>query len=143
MKLTIEFIKKIISITSLSIILLSFIISVLITNPKNSNYIEFTDLSKFFLNLYIFILLSLLLTHIIYPQIICSFIKENFGIILNDNGRLIILSSIFILYFGTGNMPQKIFGMISFVATFGLFLCKIILKNKAHNKNELSEETKI
>ena len=54
-----------------------------------------------------------------------------------------MLSFIFIMYFGTGNRPQKIFGMIAFLATFGYFLSNLFLNCKNIRKNQLVEEKTI
>ena len=137
MKFSIEFIKKIISILCTGTILLTFIITTLSTNKNSPNFIEYTDLSKFFLNLYIFIILALIFCHTIYPKIICSIFTKRFAIITTEKGKLILLSAILIMYFGTGSTPQKVFGIIAFLATFGLFISKYC---NSFKKNTLTEE---
>ena len=54
MKFSFDLIKKSITIICTGIILLTFILTTLSTNKNSPNYIEYTDLSKFFLNLLIF-----------------------------------------------------------------------------------------
>ena len=137
MKLTLNLIKKGISIMSTGAILLTFLISILSTNTKSPNFIEYTDLSKFFLNLYMFIILALIFCHTIYPKIICSIFTKRFAIITTEKGKLILLSAILIMYFGTGSTPQKVFGIIAFLATFGLFISKYC---NSFKKNTLTEE---
>ena len=137
MEFSIEFIKKIISIFCTGLILLTFIITTISTNKNSPNYIEYTDLSKFFLNLYIFIILTLIFCHTINPKIICSIFTNKFSFIITENGKLILLSIIILMYFGTGNSPQKAFGMISFFALFGLLISKYC---RSFRKNELIEE---
>ena len=141
MQLTSESIKKIISILATGIILLNFIITIFTTDKNSSNYLEYTDLSKFFINLYTLILLILIFCHTIYPKIICSIFSKGISIIVTEKGKIILLSAIFIMYFGTGNKPQKIFGMISFICTFGLFLSNLYCRNLKNNL--FTEENKI
>ena len=126
MKITFELIKQIISILSTSTCLGTFIITTLLTNSKSPNFIEYTDLSKFFLNLYIFILLLLCFFHSIYPPMVCKIFIDRLGIITTDRGKIVILTSILVMYFSTESLTQKLFGMISFVSTLGLFLSVLI-----------------
>ncbi len=143
MEITFEFLKKTMSILLTGIILFTFIIMIFTTNNKSPNYIEYTDLSKFFLNLYTIVLLVLIFTHTIYPKIICSTIAKSIPIILSEKGKLILLAFIFIMYFGTGSKPQKIFGLIGCLCTFGLFICYLCLNCKNIKKNFFAEEKKI
>ena len=142
MKLTLDLIKKGIAIISTGTILLAFLISILSTNVKSPNFIEYTDLSKFFLNVYTFLLLALIFGHSVYPSIICSIFSKRFSIILSEKGKIILLSSILIMYFGTGSMPQKIFGFIAFIGAFSLFLSYFFLNCK-DKQNKFVEEKKI
>ena len=143
MQFTFKLIKQIISILSTGIILLTFIITILSTNSKSPNYIEYTELSKFLLNLYTLIILSLIFAHSVYPPIICSIFAKRFAIILSEKGKIIILTSIFIMYFGTGSLPQKLFGMIGFIGTFSLFLSSLFTNCGSFKKNDFTEEKRI
>jgi hypothetical protein len=127
MKMNFELIKQIITILSTGTCLVTFIVITLCTNTKSPNYIEYTDLSKFFLNFYIFILLLICFCHAIYPKLVCTLITNRLGIIINDRGKIVLLTSIIVMYFSTESMPQKLFGMISFVAVFGLYLADLLL----------------
>ena len=140
MKITFELIKQIISIISTSTCLGTFIITTLLTNTKSPEFIEYTDLSKFFLNLYIFILLLLCFGHSIYPSIICNIFTDRLGIITTDRGKTVILTSILVMYFSTESMPQKLFGMISFVSTLGLFLSDLILNCETLKQKPLTND---
>ena len=135
-----DLIKKVISILSTGTTLIVFLITIFTTNKKSPNFIEYTSLSKFLLNLYTLFVLSLIFAHTVYPQIICSIFTKRFNIITSENGKLILLSSIFIMYFGTGSKPQKIFGMIAFLCAFMLFLSKLFLPCKSFKKNAFVEE---
>ena len=136
----IDLIKKVISILSIGTTLFVFLITIFTTNKKSPNFIEYTNLSKFLLNLYTLFILSLIFAHTVYPKIICSVFTKRFNIISSENGKIILLSSIFIMYFGTGSKPQKIFGMIAFLCTFILFLSKLFLPCKSFRKNVFVEE---
>ena len=127
MKMNFELIKQIITTLSTGTCLATFIVTTLCTNTKSPNFIEYTDLSKFFLNFYIFILLLICFCHAVYPKLVCSLITNRLGIIINDRGKIVLLTSIIVMYFSTESMPQKLFGMISFVSVFGLYLADLLL----------------
>ena len=140
MEMNFVLIKKIITILSTGTFLVTFIVTTLCTNTKSPNFIEYTDLSKFFLNLYIFILLLLCFGHSIYPSIICNIFTDRLGIITTDRGKTVILTSILVMYFSTESMPQKLFGMISFVSTLGLFLSDLILNCETLKQKPLTND---
>lgn len=143
MNFSFDLIKRSITIICTGIILFTFIITTLSTNKKSPNYIEYTDLSKFFLNLLIFFLLTLIFIHSINPKLVCSIFIKRFGFISTQKGKLILLSTISIMYFGTGSLPQKIFGLISFLTTFSLFLSEYFFNCKMQKKNAFVEEKAI
>ena len=140
MKITFELIKKIITSLATAVSLISFIVTTLCTNTKSDKYIEYTDLSKLFLNFYIFLILLLCFCHSIYPKLVCKIFTDKIGIITSDRGKIVILSAIIIMYFSTESMPQKLFGMISFVAVFGLFLADLLLNCETLKQKPLSNE---
>ena len=140
MKLTYELIKKIISILSLSTSLGAFLVTTLCTNTKSPTFIEYTDLSKFFLNLYILILLILMLFHSIYPKMVCSIFTNRLGIITSSKGKITILVFIMIMYFSTESLPQKLFGMISFVSTLAFFLSELFLNCETLKQKPLTND---
>ena len=151
-KITFDFICQIIKILSTGTSLFSFIIIALITNTKSPNFVEYTDLSKFFLNLYIFIILLLCFIHSISPNLNCSMIKDGFGIVSTMNGKIIVTLAIDIMYYSTESLPQKLFGMISFVAVLALILGDLVLncqilkqqpleENNTTNSNNMNEST--
>ena len=127
MKINFELIKQIISILCTFTILGTFIVTELCTKTKSPTFIEYTDLFKTLLNLYIFFILLLCFFHSAYPKGVCKIFTDKIGIITTDRGKIIILSSIIIMYFSTESMPQKLFGMISFVAVLALFLADLLL----------------
>ena len=127
MKMNFELIKQIVTCLSTGTCLVTFIVTTLCTNTKSPNFIEYTDLSKFFLNFYIFILLLICFCHAVYPKLVCILITNSLGIIITDRGKIALIASIIVMYFSTESMPQKLFGMISFVAVFGLYLADLLL----------------
>ena len=145
MKIDFDLILRIISILSLGTSFFSFIVTTLVTNTKSPNFIEYTDLSKFFLNLYVFLILLICLIHSIYPKIVFTFITEGFGIITSIKGKIILSLAIDIMYYSTDNLPQKLFGMISFVSVLALFLgdlvlnCEILKQPSEESNNETKE----
>ena len=137
--MTFEIIKKIITILSTGTNLGAFIVTTLCTNYKSEKFIEYTDLSKFFLNLYIFLLLLLMLLHSINPNIIFPYIKKNIKIITSGQGKIYLSSAIILMYFSTESMPQKLFGMIAFVSTLGLLLSELAFNCEVLKQNPLQQ----
>ena len=140
MKINFELIKQIISTICTLTILGAFIVTELCTKTKSPKFIEYTDLLKTLLNLYIFFILSLCFFHSVYPKGVCKIFTNNLGIITTDRGKIIILSSIIIMYFSTESLPQKLFGMISFVAVFALFLADLLLNCETLKQKPLTNE---
>ena len=149
MKYNFPLILRIISILSIGTIFFSFIITNLCTNVKSPNFIEYTSLSKFFINFYIFVILLLCLLHSIYPQIICQILISGFGIISTTKGKIIIICIIDVMYFSTENLPKKLFGMITFVSNLALLLgnlifnCEILNQKAEEENNEVSQNKNI
>ena len=149
MKYNFPLILRVISILSTGTIFFSFIITNLCTNVKSPNFIEYTSLSKFFINFYIFVILLLCLLHSIYPQIICQILISGFGIISTTKGKIIIICIIDVMYFSTENLPQKLFGMITFVSNLALLLgnlifnCEILNQKAEEENNEVSQNKNI
>ena len=140
MKINYDLILRIISILSIGTSLFSFIVTTLITKTKSPKFIEYTDLPKFFLNFYVFLILLLCFLDSVYPNLICHTITHSFGIIKTIRGKIILSGLIDVMYYSTDNLPQKLFGMISFVSVLALLLgylvlnCEI-LKQKAVEEN--------
>ena len=138
MKITFALIKKIVTILSTAISFFSFIVINLCTNIKSPNYIEYTDLSKFFLNLYIGLLLFLIFIHSIYPKIY-NF-TDRIGIIISNRGKMVLMTTIIIMYFSTDSLPQQLFGMISFVCVLALLLAESFLNCEILEQKPLMNE---
>ena len=141
MKYNFPFILRIISIISIGTSFISFIVITLCTNVKSPNFIEYTSVSKFFLNLYILILLLLSLIHSIYPKIVCQMMTSGLSITTTYRGKIILLCVVDVMYLSTDNLPQKLFGMITFVCALALLLGNLvfnceILNQKAEDNNK-------
>ena len=139
MEVQLKFIKKVVSILATGITLVTFLISEFCTEPKGPNYIEYTDLSKFYLNIYIFCLLLLCFIHSINSTMICSIFLNRLGIITTDKGKIVLISAIFFMYFYTGSKPQKIFGIISFLSASGLLITELLI-NRNTSKSFVQEK---
>ena len=140
MKINYDLILRIISILSVGTSFFSFIVTTLVTNTKSPNFIEYTDLSKFFLNFYIFLILLLCLLDSLNLNFFCNTITHSFGIISTIKGKMIIMGTIDVMYYSTDSLPQKLFGMISFICVLALLLADQvfnchILKQKAIDEN--------
>ena len=151
MKINYDLILRIISILSIGTSFFSFIVTTLITKTKSPNFIEYTDLSKFFLNFYIFLILLLCFLDSLNPNLICTTVVHSFGIIKTIKGKIILTGTIDVMYYSTDSLPQKLFGMISFVCVLALFLGDLvlnceILKQKAveeyseNNNNNINDK---
>ena len=140
-KINYDLILRIISILSLGTSFFSFIITTLLTNTKSPNFIEYTDLSRFFLNLYIFLILLLCLVHSVYPSILCTIITESLSIITTIKGKIILSLAIDVMFYSTESLPQKLFGMITFVCVLALFLGDLVLNCKILNQQPMKEES--
>ena len=78
-------------------------------------------------------------------------ITEGLGIITTIKGKIILSLAIDIMYYSTESLPQKLFGMISFVAVLALILgdlvlnCQILkqqpLEENNSNNNNINEST--
>jgi hypothetical protein len=79
-------------------------------------------------------------------------ITEGLGIITTIKGKIILSLAIDIMYYSTESLPQKLFGMISFVAVLALILGDLVLncqilkqqpleENNTTNSNNMNEST--
>ena len=134
-----SFIKNKIPILLITLNFFTFIIITSILNKKSDDYNEYSTLSKYCSNCYIFIILLISLIHSIYPKLICKLISNNLGILVYDKGKIIINLSLGILYLNSKNTPQLIFSITNFISSFGLFLCNFFHCTNL-NKIGLNEE---
>ena len=136
-------IKRKLQILITSLNLISFVIITIIINNQKHNYIEYTSLSKFCSNLYILLFYTLILIHSISPKILCGFILNNISFITTDIGKLLINLGISILYWSSNNKAHIVFGVISFVSSFALFLGEFIFHCKILKEGNFEKESSI
>ena len=135
-------IKRYIQISFFLINLISFIIIINIIYPKKKNiYAEYTALPKISSNIFIITIYLIIISHTIYPKMICSFISDNLHFLMTDRGKLIANISIGIMYWSCDDIPLLVFTIINFVSSFALFLCEFIFQCKIlHNGIETGFE---
>ena len=123
-------IKKYIQIVVFLLNLISFIIINIIYSKNKSDYSEYTTLPKLSTNIFIIITFLIMLSHTIYPKMMCSFIADNFNLLMNDRGKIIVNISIGIMYWSCDDTPLLVFTIINFVSSFALFLSEFIFQCK-------------
>ena len=134
-------IKKYIQIIVFLLNLISFIIINIILYKNKSYYSEYSSLPKISSNIFIIILLLIMLSHTIYPKMICSFLADNFNLLMNDRGKIVVNISIGIMYWSCDDTPILVFTCINFVSSFALFLSEFIFQcNILHNEVETGLE---
>ena len=122
---------------------MSFIVVSILYNKNKTSYTEYTALPKMSSNILIIIIYLILISHSIYPKIICSFLSDNFHFLMTDRGKIIANISIGIMYWSCDDIPLLVFEIINFVSSFGLFLTEFIFEcNILYNgiENEHEEE---
>ena len=133
--------------------LVSYLITTILTSEKKPGYIEYTSLSKYCPIIYSFVILILLFLHSLYNKLLCSIIKDNLSIFVNDQGKIILNLSIGVLYWSCDNTAQLVFVLINFVSSFALFLCEFIfncdtlkyntLESKSYNSNDMINQNDV
>ena len=136
-------VKRYIQIVFFLLNFVSFIVVSIIYNKNKTSYTEYTALPKMSSNILIIIIYLILISHSIYPTIICSFLSDNFHFLMTDRGKIIANISIGIMYWSCDDIPLLVFEIINFVSSFGLFLTEFIFEcNILYNgiENEHEEE---
>ena len=134
-------IKKYIQIVIFLLNLITFIITNIIYSKNKSYYAEYTTLPKLSTNIIITILFLIILSHTIYPNMICSFLTDNFNFLMNDRGKIVVNISIGIMYWSCDGIPLLVFTIINFVSSFALFLSEFVFQCKIlHNEIETGTE---
>ena len=134
-------IKKYIQIVIFLLNLITFIITNIIYSKNKSYYSEYTTLPKLSTNIFITILLLIILIHTINPEMICSFLTDNFNFLMNDRGKIVVNISIGIMYWSCDDIPLLVFTIINFVSSFALFLSEFVFQCKIlHHEIETGTE---
>ena len=108
-----------------------FLCLVLFLNTKAEDYKSFTYVSKFFLNIYILALFTLIIIHNVAPGILCKIITNNFKALTTVIGKVIITCIIALIYIGSSNTSECIFGILIIVSNIA-----ILVLNFMSSKNE-------
>lgn len=125
MAITFQQFKRFFEIAAFGLNLFVFIISIICTKKDNENFIEYTDLSKFFISLYVFLMILLILLHEIKPSIICSIFSKNIGVITSSRGKIIITFLIAGIYWTPDFTPQLAYSLIVFASTIFLLAIQV------------------
>jgi hypothetical protein len=126
MKIDYPQIKKYFQIVVFSFNLLIFLIVLFCTNSNNKNYKEYTDVSKFFLCLYILLIYGFLIMITIYPGMLYFLLKKHFLFVFTDKGKLIISYLICLIFWFARNKPQLSFAILSTISTTFLLIYEFI-----------------
>ena len=126
MKIDYPLIKKYFQIVVFSFNLLIFLIVLFCTNSNNKNYKEYTDVSKFFLCLYILLIYGFLIMITIYPGMLYFLLKKHFLFVFTDKGKLIISYLICLIFWFARNKPQLSFAILSTISTTFLLIYEFI-----------------
>ena len=111
-----------------------FSITIILKNDFN-----YTISSKIFLNIYVLFILSLLVSHILFPKKLKTFLSNNFGIFESYTGQGFISLMIGLIYITSHNVPQVIFSLYS-ICIGGIIELIELSKNKI-NKNQIRNTT--
>ena len=112
-----------------------FLCLVLFLNTKSENYKSFTYISKFFLNIYVLGLFTLIIIHNIAPGILCKIFTNNFKALTTIIGKVIITSIIALIYIGSSNTSECFFGILIIISNVAI-LALNFMTNKNVNNSE-------
>ena len=126
MKLDYPKIKKFLQIGIFSIDLLVFLLVLFSTNSSSEKYKEYTDSSKFFLDLYIIGIYVILILVTIYPRLIFYRIKRYILFVFTDKGKVIISFCLSLIYWFAKNKPQFVLGFILTITSIVLLIYEFI-----------------
>ena len=99
--------------------------------PKSQ--VNFTLVSSFMLSTYVFISLTIVTVHAIKPNLICDRTLYNLKLIKTTNGKAIVVALIALLYIGSDNSQQVVFG------TTTLFIMAILYGIEELTKCDISD----
>ena len=126
MKLDYPKIKKFLQIGIFSIDIVVFLLVLLSTNSSSENYKEYTDTSKFFLDVYILAIYVILILVTIMPGLIYFRVKKYMIFIFTDKGKVIISFAISLIYWFARNKPQLVLGLILTITSIVLLIYEFI-----------------
>jgi hypothetical protein len=126
MKLDYPKIKKFLQIGIFSIDIVVFLLVIFSTNSSSENYKEYTDASKFFLDVYILAIYAILILVTVMPGLIYYRVKKYIIFIFTDKGKVIISFAISLIYWFARNKPQLVLGLILTITSIVLLIYEFI-----------------
>ena len=126
MKLDYPKIKKFLQIGIFSIDIVVFLLVLFTTNSSSENYKEYTDSSKFFLDVYILAIYAILILVTVMPGLIYYRVKKYIIFIFTDKGKVIISFAISLIYWFARNKPQLVLGLILTITSIVLLVYEFI-----------------
>ena len=126
MKIDYPKIKKFLQIGIFSIDIVVFLLVLFSTNSSSKNYKEYTDTSKFFLDVYILAIYAILILVTVMPGLIYYRVKKYIIFIFTDKGKVIISFAISLIYWFARNKPQFVLGFILTLTSIVLLIYEFI-----------------
>ena len=126
MKIDYPKIKKFLQIGIFSIDIVVFLLVLFTTNSSSENYKEYTDSSKFFLDVYILAIYAILILVTVMPGLIYYRVKKYIIFIFTDKGKVIISFAISLIYWFARNKPQLVLGLILTITSLVLLIYEFI-----------------
>ena len=126
MKIDYPKIKKFLQIGIFSIDIVVFLLVLFSTNSSSKNYKEYTDTSKFFLDVYILAIYAILILFTVMPGLIYYRVKKYIIFIFTDKGKVIISFAISLIYWFARNKPQFVLGFILTLTSIVLLIYEFI-----------------
>ena len=117
-----------------------FLCLVLFLNTKAENYKSFTCVSKFFLNIYILGLFTLIIIHNITPGILCKIFTNNFKAFTTLFGKVIITSVISLIYIGSSNTSECFFGILIIISNIAILVLYFMTNKNVDMQNMPKQE---
>ena len=117
-----------------------FLCLVLFLNTKAENYKSFTCVSKFFLNIYVLGLFTLIIIHNVAPGILCKIFSNNFKAFTTIFGKVIITSIISLIYIGSSNTSECFFGILIIISNIAILALYFMTNKNVEIQNMPKQE---
>ena len=117
-----------------------FLCLVLFLNTKAENYKSFTCVSKFFLNIYVLGLFTLIIIHNVAPGILCKIFSNNFKAFTTIFGKVIITSIISLIYIGSSNTSECFFGILIIISNIAILALYFMINKNVEIQNMPKQE---
>ena len=117
-----------------------FLCLVLFLNTKAENYKSFICVSKFFLNIYVLGLFTLIIIHNVAPGILCKIFSNNFKAFTTIFGKVIITSIISLIYIGSSNTSECFFGILIIISNIAILALYFMTNKNVEIQNMPKQE---